>query len=154
MAASGFGALFAALYLANRKSVRGLGDRMVAGCFAGAVASAAFAYNHVLWVALPLLVVSGLSTIIIVTSSNILLQSLVPDSLRGQVMALYSMSFIGVLPVASLIAGGIAHVVGVQPVFVLSGILFAGMGITLRNKLPYLREQAHPILHKKGLLQE
>ena len=76
MAASGFGALFAALYLANRKSVVGLGDRVVAGCFATAVAAGAFAYNHVIWAAFPLLVISGCGTIIVVTSCNILLQSL------------------------------------------------------------------------------
>jgi MFS family permease len=152
MAASGLGALLAALYLANRKSLFGLGDRMVAGCVATAFASIAFAYNHVTWVAFPLLVMSGCGTIIVVTSSNILLQSLVPDSLRGQVMALFSMAFFGIVPVASLLAGGLAHVVGVQPVFIVSGVLFAGLAVALWRKLPYLREQAHPVLHEKGLL--
>ena len=152
MASSGFGALIAALYLANRKSVLGLGDRMVAGCFATAVASIAFAYNHVMWVAFPLLIVAGCGTIIVVTSCNILLQSLVPDNLRGHVMALYTMSFIGILPVASLVAGGIAHVVGVEPVFVVSGLVFAALGFILSRKLPELRRQAHPVLHEKGLL--
>lgn len=154
MAASGFGALSAALYLANRKSVLGLGDRIVAGCFAAAMASAAFSYNHIVWAAFPLLVVSGCGTIIVITSSNILLQSLVPDNLRGQVMALYSMAFIGMLPVASLAAGGLAHVVGVEPVFMVSGVLFAALGFTIRARLPHLRQQAHPVLHAKGLLQE
>ncbi len=152
MAASGFGALLAGLYLANRKSVLGLGDRMVTGCFAAGIASAAFAYNPLIGVALPLLVISGCATIIIVTSSNILLQSLVPDNLRGRVMALYSMCFIGVLPVGSLAAGGFAHLVGVQPVFVVSGVVFAAMGFILQRKLPWLRQQAHPILIEKGLL--
>ena len=154
MAASGFGALFAALYLANRKSVVGLGDRMVAGCFATAIAAGAFAYNHVMWLAFPLLVISGCGTIIVVTSCNILLQTLVPDNLRGQVMALYTMSFIGILPIASLIAGGVAHAVGVQPVFVVSGLLFVALGFTLRHQLPYLRREAHSVLLEKGLLQE
>jgi MFS family permease len=152
MAATGFGALTAALYLANRKSVVGLGDRMVTGCFATAIASIAFAYNHVMWLAFPLLVVSGCGTIIVVTSCNILLQTLVPDNLRSQVMALYTMSFIGILPVASLVAGGIAHVVGVEPVFVVSGLMFAVMGFCLNRKLPELREAAHPVLREKGLL--
>lgn len=152
MAASGLGALSAGLYLANRKSVIGLGDRMAAGCFVAGIASAAFAYNHLLWVALPLLVVSGCAMIIIVTSSNILLQSLVPDNLRGRVMALYSMSFIGVLPLGSLAAGGIAHLVGVQPVFLASGVIFAVMGFSLNRKLPLLRREAHPVLREKGLL--
>ena len=152
MAASGFGALVAALYLANRKSVVGLGDRMVAGCFATAAAAAAFAYNHVMWAALPLLVVSGCGTIIVVTSCNILMQSLVPDNLRGQVMALYTMSFIGVLPIASLAAGGLAHAVGVQPLFVVSGLMFAALGFALRRKLPTLRQEGHAVLREKGLL--
>jgi MFS family permease len=152
MAASGFGALSAALYLANRKSVIGLGDKMASGCFAAAITSAAFAYNHLLWVALPLLVASGCAMIIIITSSNILVQSLVPDNLRGRVMALYSMCFIGVLPVGSLAAGGIAHLIGVQPVFLASGVVFAVMGFSLRRKLPLLRQLAHPVLREKGLL--
>ena len=152
MASSGLGALIAALYLANRKTLLGLGDRMVAGCFASALGAVAFAYNPVMWIAFPLLVVSGCGTIIIVTSSNILLQSLVPDNLRGQVMALYAMSFFGILPVASLAAGGIAHVVGVQPVFVLSGLLFVALGYSLKRKMPELRAAGHPVLHAKGLL--
>ncbi len=151
-ASTGLGALVAALYLANRKSVEGLGIRMVAGCFATAAASAAFSHNQMLWLAVPLLVVSGCGTIIVVTSCNILLQSLVPDNLRGQVMALYSMSFIGMLPVASLAAGGIAHLIGVEPVFALAGVLFAVLGLNLNRRLPELRAAAHPVLRAKGLM--
>jgi MFS family permease len=152
MASSGLGALIAALYLANRKTLLGLGDVIVTGCLATALAAIAFAYNHLAWLACPLLVVSGCGTIIIITSSNILLQSLVPDNLRGQVMALYSMSFIGVMPVASLLTGGLAHVVGVEPVFVVSGCAFAILGFSLKRKLPELREAGHPVLREKGLL--
>jgi MFS family permease len=152
MASSGLGALSAALYLANRKSIEGLGIRMVAGCGATAFASIAFAYNYVMWLAFPLLVIAGCGTIIVVTSCNILLQSMVPDDLRSNVMGLYTMSFIGVLPLASLAAGAIAHVLSVPAVFVLAGLLFAAMGYTLYRKLPALREAAHPILREKGLL--
>ena len=101
--------MIAALCLANRKSVLGLGDRMVAGGYAAALASVAFACNPVPWVALVLLVVSGCGTLIVVTSSNILLQSLAPDNLREQVMALYSMCFIGILPLASLVTDCISQ---------------------------------------------
>jgi hypothetical protein len=152
MAASGLGALTAALYLANRKSLDGLGIRIVAGCLATALSAMAFAYNHVVWLAFPLLVVSGGGTILVITSCNILLQSIVPDELRSNVMGLYTMSFIGVLPVASLAAGAIAHVSSVPFVFVLAGLLFAAMGLMLYRKLPALREAASPILREKGLL--
>jgi len=62
------------------------------------------------------------------------------------------MSFLGVLPVASLAAGAIAHASSVPVVFVLAGLLLAAMGATLLRKLPALRAAAHPIFREKGLL--
>ncbi len=154
MGASGFGALLAALFLANRKSVVGLGDYIVGGFLLCGVASTAFAHNRLLSLALPLLVGSGFSLIIIVTSCNILLQTLVPEELRGRVMALYTMSFIGMLPVGSLVMGALAHRASAQTTFMLAGIAAFGMAIALRRMLPRLRVEAHPILAQKGLMSD
>jgi MFS family permease len=154
MGTSGFGALLAALYLANRKSVLGLGSFIAGGCLLSGVASAAFAYNQLLTLALPLLVASGFSLIMIVTSCNILLQSMVPEALRGRVMALFTMSFIGMLPVGSLVLGALAHKAGVQATFLLAGVVALGMGYLLKRKLPQLRVEAHPVLSEKGLLSD
>ena len=147
LGASGSGALVAALYLANRKSVIGLGDRIILACLIGGVASAAFAYNRLLTLALPLLLVSGWAFIMIVTSCNILLQSLVPEHLRGRVMALYTMSFIGMLPVGSLVYGSLAHHIGsVKPVFVIAGIISVAYGYVLMRVMPDLRHSAKQVL--------
>lgn len=154
MGASGGGALLAALYLANRKTVIGLGNFIVGGYVLCGVASLAFAHNRLLTMALPLLVASGFALIIIVTSCNILLQTLVPDELRGRVMAIYTMSFIGMLPVGSLAMGSIAHRLGVQSTFVLGGVAALGMAWQLKKMLPQLREVARPVLKEKGLLPE
>ncbi len=152
MGASGLGAVLAGLYLANRKSLAGAGERIVASSYVAAAASMAFAYNPLLGLALPLLVASGGATIIIVTSSNMLLQLLVPENLRGRVMALYTMSFIGMLPVGALAAGGLAHLVGVQPVFVLTGVTALVMGYVLKRKIPDLSEKARSALAEKERL--
>jgi MFS family permease len=152
MGASGFGALLAALYLANQRSITGLGMHIVAACVAAGSASAAFAYNPLLTLALPLLIVTGSATIIIVTSCNMVLQSLVSDHLRGRVMAFYTMSFIGVMPLGSLADGWLAHRIGVQPVFLLAGGMALIMGYAFWRKLPYLLREAHPVLSEKGLL--
>jgi MFS family permease len=154
MGASGFGALLAALFLANRKSVFGLGDYIVGGFALCGIAATAFAHNRLLTLALPLLVGSGFSLIIIVTSCNILLQTLVPEALRGRVMALYTMSFIGMLPVGSLVMGAVAHRTGAQTTFVISGIAAFVMALVLRRMLPKLRVEAHPVLAEKGLLPD
>jgi MFS family permease len=149
MGASGGGALSAALYLANRKTTRGLGTWIFMACAAGGVASVAFGYNTLLSLALPLLFVSGGAFIIIVTSCNILLQTLVEEHLRGRVMALYTMSFIGMLPLGSLFYGNVAHQLGsVKPVFVLAGGLSMLWGYVLFKVVPGLRRTTQPLLDK------
>lgn len=152
LGASGSGALAAALYLANRKSVAGLGNRIILACLVGGVASAAFAYNHLLTLALPLLFVSGGTFIMTVTSCNILLQTLVPEHLRGRVMALYTMSFIGMLPIGSLVYGSLAHHIGsVKPVFVVAGVISLGYGYVLMRIMPELRRMTQQALGMNGL---
>jgi len=152
MGASGLGAVLAGVYLANRTTVIGLGARIGVGCLVIGVVSLAFSYNPFFPVALPILVVSGASTIIVITASNMVLQHLVPEHLRGRVMALFTMSFLGMLPVSSLVAGGLAHVAGVQLVFVVAGVGAIAVGHAFRRKLPHLQESARPVMAEKGLL--
>ncbi len=149
LGSSGCGALAASLYLANRKSLHGLGNRIVLACLVGGFASAAFAYNVFMTLALPLLFISGGTFIMIVTSCNILLQSLVPEHLRGRVMAIYTMAFIGMLPVGSLVYGSLAHHIGsVKPVFIIAGVISVVYGYILMKVMPDLRRLAQQILHK------
>jgi hypothetical protein len=147
LGASGSGALAASIYLANRKTLKGLGNRIVLACLVGGIASVAFAYNIFLTLALPLLFISGGTFIMIVTSCNILLQSLVPEHLRGRVMAIYTMSFIGMLPLGSLVYGSLAHHIGsVKPVFVIAGVLSLSYGYILIKVMPDLRQNAQQAL--------
>jgi MFS family permease len=151
LGASGSGALAASIYLANKKSLKGLGNLIVLACLIGGVASVAFAYNHLLTLALPLLFISGGTFILTVTSCNILLQSLVPEYLRGRVMAIYTMSFIGMLPVGSLVYGSIAHHIGsVKPVFVIAGVLSLSYGYVLIKVMPCVRQLAQQVLSRNN----
>ena len=59
MASSGLGACPPRSISPTASPSRDWAFRMVAGCCATAVASIAFAYNHLLWLAIPLLVVAG-----------------------------------------------------------------------------------------------
>jgi MFS family permease len=152
MGASGVGAVIAGVYLANRRTVVGLGARIGAGCLAIGAALLAFSYNPYLILALPILVMSGTSTILVVTASNILLQHLVPEHLRGRVMAFFAMSFFGMLPLGALAAGGLADLAGVHLVFVVAGIGAIAVGLAFRHQLPRLREMARPVFAERGLL--
>jgi hypothetical protein len=62
------------------------------------------------------------------------------------------MSFIGMLPIGALASGGLAHITGVRPVFLASGVVALAMGYVLKRKLPHLREKAQRVLTESGRL--
>ncbi len=121
MGASGVGALAAAVTLAARRGTRGLG-RWVAFASAGLGASLIlFAFARSFWLAAAFLVPVGFSTIVLMAASNTLIQMMVPDRLRGRLMALYSMMFIGMAPFGSLLAGLLARYLGAPATVALGG---------------------------------
>jgi MFS family permease len=152
MAAFGFGSLAAALTLANRAHVSGFSLKVVAGCLCAGAAAAVLSCNQHFLVALALMVVSGWSTVMIVTSSHILLQAVIPDHMRGQLMAFFGMAYGGALSVASLCAGALASMIGARPVFLASAVLYVAVGLALNRVQPRLRQAARPILIEKGLV--
>ena len=112
MAASGLGSLGGAVALATRNGVRGLG-RWVAiatACFGGALIAFSFSRSFLLSAAL--LVPVGAAMIVEMAASNTLIQAMVPNVLRGRVMAVYSMMFMGMAPFGALFAGWLAERIG------------------------------------------
>ena len=109
---AGMGAVCGMIYLASRSNIRGLFK--VIGWSAGAagLSLVAFSFSENLWLALPMLFVSSLSMMLMAASTNTVLQSIVPDELRGRVAALYVMSFLGMSPVGSLCSGWLADYIG------------------------------------------
>ncbi len=152
LGASGAGALSVSIYIANRKSIEGSGKRIVLASLVGGMASICFAYNLFLSLALPLLLVSGGAFIMSVTSCNILLQTLVPENLRGRVMALYMMSFVGMLPIGSLLYGSLAKYIGsVKPVFVIAGVISLAYACLLIRVMPNIRKLSLEALNSDKL---
>ena len=151
MGTSGCGALIAAAYLASRKSVADLGHRIVFGCLTTGIAGLLFSYNHLLTLALPLVLASGMAFIITLVSCNMLLQSLVAEHLRGRVMSLYTMAVVGITPFASLFFGFIARHLGTSITFVMAGAIALGYGLKLKATLPEVMQHAHPVLKAKDL---
>ena len=129
MGASGLGALAAALALAMRKTLRGLGRWIAIACCSFGVCLILFAYSRVLWLSVLLLVPAGFSMMLQMASSNTLIQSMVPDQLRGRVMSVYSMMFMGMAPIGSLLAGSIAHAAGAPLTVAIGGMLSIAGGV-------------------------
>ncbi len=146
MSASGVGALVAAATLTVRKSVRGLG-RWVALSAAGfGVCLIGFSVSRALWLSALLLVPAGFCMMMEMASSNTLIQSMVPDRLRGRVMAVYSMMFMGMAPLGALMAGFLATRLGAPATVAAGGVVCIAGGLVFGAGLPQLRGPARDLI--------
>ena len=146
MGASGVGALLGAVVLAHRRSVKGLGN-FVALCAGGmGLALVAFSFSHSFWISAALLVPVGFCMMSEMASSNTLIQSLIPDAMRGRVMSLYAMMFMGMAPVGALLAGGLASRIGAPATIAGGGILCLAGALVFARHLPHLRTEARQII--------
>ena len=150
LGAAGVGALGAAVLLVVRRGLRGKG-RWVA------LSSAGFGAGLVLFsqledfrLAVGVLVFVGFSMIIQISSSNTLIQAMVPDALRGRVMAVYSMMFMGMAPVGALVAGWLAERMGAANTVALGGAGCILSALIFSLRLPVLRREARKLLVAEG----
>jgi MFS family permease len=146
MGATGIGALLGAVSLAARVGIKGLG-RLIAFCAAGfGVALIAFSFSRVFWLSALLLIPVGFFMMVQMASSNTLVQSMVPDSMRGRVMSLYSMMFMGMAPFGGFFAGAIAHRIGAPYTVAIGGVACIAGGCAYGRYLPKIRGQAREIM--------
>jgi len=146
MGATGVGALLGALSLAARVGVKGLG-RVIALCAGGfGVSLILFSFSHVFWLSVILLVPVGFTMMVQMASSNTLVQSMSPDQLRGRVIAVYSMMFMGMAPFGAFFAGAIAHRIGAPWTVAIGGVACIAGAIAFGMHLPNIRGQARELI--------
>ncbi len=141
VSARGFGSLVSALMLAYLGSRKFRGKLWTVGAFIMPVMLFAFAWIRWLPLSLVALVGVGWSFMMIMNNSNALMQSQVPDRLRGRVMSVYTLVFFGSMPLGALFAGTVAEKIG-EPLTVMlgAGILMA-LAIAAWFFLPNIRRQ-------------
>ncbi len=146
MAASGVGAFAGALALVARRGVRGLGRWVAVSAAAFGVLLMCFSLSRTFWLSATLLVPIGASMIVQMASSNTLIQAMVPDGLRGRVMAVYSMMFMGMAPFGSLFAGWLAKRAGAPATVMIGGLVCAAAAAIFSLRLPALRVKARELI--------
>lgn len=154
MAASGMGALAGGIYLASRKTVLGLGKLIALSPILLGVGLILFAYSRNLPLSLFAMMVSGAGIILQVAASNTLLQTIVEDDKRGRVMSLYTMAFLGVIPVGNLLGGSLAQQIGAPLTLMIAGIICIVASIWFYRSLPTLRDLIRPVYQRLGVLSQ
>lgn len=146
MGATGVGALLGALTLAIRSGVKGLGTWVTVCCAGFGVSLMLFALSKSFWLSVFLLLPVGYFIMLQMASSNTLIQVMVPDALRGRVMALYSMMFMGMAPVGALLGGALSDRLGAPITVMIGGLASVAGAWWFGVQLPKIRGEARKLI--------
>jgi len=146
MGSAGIGALLGAATLAGRQGVRGLGNWVMMACAGFGASLILFSMSRNFILSMVLLVPVGFSMMVQMASSNTLIQSMVPDRLRGRVMAIYSMMFVGMAPFGALLAGILANLLGAPLTVAVGGIVCIVGAFVFRAHLPTIRAEGRQLI--------
>lgn len=144
MGAAGVGAVVSTIFLARNRTPHTLG-RMIAGSLIRfGIGLILFSFSRNFWVSLAILPLIGSGFMLPMSAANTLLQTLTPNQLRGRVMSLFLMMFMGTPPLASLLAGSLAPHLGAPLTVGLTGgcCLLSAVWFMLRM---HILEQAHEV---------
>jgi len=151
MGATGVGALMGALILASRTTVSGLGRWVWMAATGFGTSLIFFSLSRHVWLSVAMLVPAGFCMMIQMGATNTLLQVMVPDRLRGRVMSLYSMMFIGMGPIGALIAGATAARVGAPWTVGVGGSMCIVGGAIFARRLPSIRGEARQLISEQEI---
>ena len=150
MGASGLGALSGALYLASRKNVAGLEKIIPFSAMVFGSGLILLSLSKVFWLASIVMIITGAGMMMVMASSNTIIQTIIDDNKRGRVMSIYAMAFMGTAPFGSLMAGSLAKVIGTPMTFGIGGLsCIIGATFYLR-KIPELQKHIRPVYKKLG----
>jgi MFS family permease len=112
MSASGTGAFIGALVVATYGHLFTPRKLALGGIWVFSIALFAVSLSRNFYVALAFLLVAGFGMLLFFSTSNTVLQTIVPDEMRGRVMGVWSLVFGAMIPLGSLEVGAVAHFMG------------------------------------------
>ena len=150
--AVGLGAFIAAVSLARRPNVRGLGKWIAMSAIIAGVGAIGFGFSHWVWLSCLLLTMEGFGMFMTGATCNTILQTLVEEEKRSRVMSYYTMFFIGVAPLGHYLAGWAADHVGAPLTFVAGGVISLATGIAFAAQLKTFRSHLRKVYVTRGII--
>ena len=129
-----------ALMIASLGRQAARGRLWTIGSFVMPLAMLGFAAVRWLPLSLALLVCVGWSFMVVANSSNAMVQTRVPDELRGRVMSIFTLTFFGGMPLGSLLAGSVAEWTSEPAAVVINACVVLVVATLIWLRLPYMRK--------------
>lgn len=152
MGAAGVGSLLSALSLVMRRSVRGLVKLIPLAALTFGLGLIGFGLSHREWLSMLLMVVAGWGMMQGLTTSNTLIQTMVPEDKRGRVMSYYTVAFVGMAPFGSLLAGGLADWIGAAHTVEVTGACCCLGGLWFFRRIGAVRAAMRPVYEQLGIV--
>lgn len=140
--ARGVGAVLAALMIASLGGFNYRGRLLTFGSFVFPILLLMYSLVRSIPLSLLMLIGVGWGFMLFINLSNALIQTIVPDELRGRVMSIFTLSFFGLFPLGSLLAGQAASFIGEQTTVTISAVIMLGFAVVAYLRFPQLRR--HP----------
>ena len=119
----GLGALGGALTVAVLGNPRRQRNMLITGSLLATVLLIVFGFSRSIPVAYVTMTIVSYGFVLCFATSNTLMQIHVPDHLRGRVMSIYTLMFIGTIPFGSLFAGWLAKFIGAPKTIVICAVI-------------------------------
>ena len=153
MGAAGAGGVVGMLALASRRDVRGLTRWVTAASLCAGLGVLVFALSPWLPLSLAALAVTGFGIVVNGMSVSTMIQTIVDDRMRGRIMGIFSMAFLGMYPLGSLAGGALASVIGAPATLAIGGGICTLAALILWRRMPALRAHLRPIYQRLKIIQ-
>ncbi|MFN2577700.1 MAG: MFS transporter [Pyrinomonadaceae bacterium] len=150
MGASGIGAIFGSIVLAAFGNVRTLGDWVAFAAAGFGISLVLLSTSHSFGWSLVVMLLIGFTMVTLLDASNTLVQRIVPDELRGRVMAIWTMMLSGLAPFGSLVVGVLAQHFGSRRTFAAGGMACVMGAMAFGFSLPILQRAARKLIARRG----
>ena len=150
--AVGLGAFIAAVSLARRTSVRGLGKWIGIAAIVAGLGCIGFGFSRNVWLSAFLLTMIGFGMFMTGATCNTILQTLVEEEKRSRVMSYYTMFFIGSAPLGHYLSGWVADHIGAPDTFIVNGVIALFTGIIFTLNLRTFRTHLRTVYVSRGII--
>lgn len=151
--AAGGGGVIGMLALASRRDVRGLTRWITAASLCAGLGVLVFALSPWLPLSLAALAVTGFGIVVNGMSVSTMIQTIVEDRMRGRIMSIFSMAFLGMYPLGSLAGGALATHIGAPATMAIGGGICTTAALLLWWRMPALRAHLRPIYQHLKIIQ-
>jgi MFS family permease len=152
MGAAGFGAVVGVMFLARHHTTEKIAGTIVFALIRFGLGLILFAFSRNFWLSMLVLPLVGSGFMLPMSAANTLLQILTPDHLRGRVMSMFFIVFMGTPPLGSLLAGFLAPHIGAPLTVASTGVLCLAGAAWFALKVHLVREAAEEEKHGEPAL--